>query len=118
MDKLEQVETAIARCGELWETFVDADDDTPEENKAQWDYEAQASQLFDLLKDGVLLAELRERRADGARLDWLEAHGNALDSSGYGADDMWWTLLYNDGNKQEGGSPRAAIDAAMKGVGR
>ena len=51
---------------------------------------------------------------DRDSLDWLDKHCDGADHSGYGADDMWWKLTYNDGNLSEGATIREAVAAAMK----
>lgn len=56
--------------------------------------------------------EVEALRKDKARLDWMEEHLDSADKSGYGADDYWWKLLYNDGNRLEGATLREAIDRA------
>lgn len=50
---------------------------------------------------------------DAMRLDWLDEHCDGATHSGYGADDMWWKLIYNDGAQADGGTIRDAIDAAL-----
>ena len=50
---------------------------------------------------------------DAARLDFLQAHANAIDARGSGAsDDKWWIVIHHDGNWAEGETLRAAIDDA------
>ena len=73
-DKLAAVEAAIAKCDSSWATFIESDDDSLDETIAAEEYEKYTTQLHDLLKSGELLAELRARRLDSARLDWLEKH--------------------------------------------
>ena len=46
---------------------------------------------------------------DAARLDWFDKHADGVDLL-----LMWTVLIYNDGNRVEGATLRAAIDAAME----
>jgi hypothetical protein len=57
-------------------------------------------------------AERDALRADAELLDWFVRHADAVNMTGYGADDRWVTLIYNDGNLAEGETLRAAIDSA------
>lgn len=50
---------------------------------------------------------------DTEMLDWLDKHCDGADHSGYGSDDMWWRLIYNDGNRAEGATIREAINAVQ-----
>jgi len=64
-------------------------------------------------------------RKDAERLDFCERHVDGINTVGSGAaDDKWWQVIFQDGNRSEAGtlrdaldearSARAAIDAAME----
>ena len=69
-----------------------------------------------VIERDMLRAENAAIREDKARLDYLEEHLNSLSTSGYGADDRWFEMLYCDGNKVEGATVRTCIDDARKGA--
>ena len=94
MDKLEQVEQ--------WLLGAAATD---------WDRRPRRIAREDLDAIAEVAAELRERRVDGARLDWRESHPK----HGFGlyADSEW-----ADGRGGSHKTYREAIDAAMQGAER
>lgn len=52
---------------------------------------------------------------DAARIDFIEKHSDGVVVGGSGAaDDKWFEVIYNDGNRADGGTFRQAIDAARK----
>lgn len=56
-----------------------------------------------------LKSKLKQARADAELFDWAEKNLDSADKSGYGADDYWWKVLYNDGNQAEGSDLRKIL---------
>ena len=63
-----------------------------------------------------LLAKSKAGEEDARRIDFIEKHSDGVVISGSGAaDDKWFEVIYNDGNRAEGETFRAAIDQAAGG---
>lgn len=63
----------------------------------------------------ILLAAVKELLEDRERLDWFDIHGTYVEKKGYGADDAWVTIRFNDAcGSGEGVNIREAINDARK----
>lgn len=62
----------------------------------------------------TLRAEMAEAKADGERLDWLEAHGKDVKRLKWSGGR--WFLMLPPPDYKTGATLRAAIDSARKGA--